>query len=85
MGCVVFAGDIPERIEEGIVGSGFPIEVYNVLGAGDAFLAGFLRGWLRGEPLKTCATWANAMRRDCRVAAPVLPGVSQLHGARIFS
>ena len=60
MGCVVFAGDIPARIEEGIVGSGFPIEVYNVLGAGDAFLAGFLRGWLRDEPLKTCATWANA-------------------------
>jgi 5-dehydro-2-deoxygluconokinase len=60
MGCVVFPGDIPERIEGGIVGSGFPIEVYNVLGAGDAFLAGFLRGWLRDEPLKTCATWANA-------------------------
>jgi 5-dehydro-2-deoxygluconokinase len=60
MGCVVFQGDIPERIEGGIVGSGFPIEVYNVLGAGDAFLAGFLRGWLREEPLKTCATWANA-------------------------
>jgi 5-dehydro-2-deoxygluconokinase len=60
MGCVVFAGDIPGRIEDGIVGSGFPIEVYNVLGAGDAFLSGFLRGWLREEPLKTCATWANA-------------------------
>ena len=60
MGCVVFQGDIPERIEGGTVGSGFPIEVYNVLGAGDAFLAGFLRGWLREEPLKTCATWANA-------------------------
>ena len=40
--------------------AGFPIEVYNVLGAGDAFMAGFLRGWLRGEPLETCATWANA-------------------------
>jgi 5-dehydro-2-deoxygluconokinase len=60
MGCVVFPGDIPDRIEQGIVGSGFPIEVYNVLGAGDAFLSGFLRGWLRDEPLKTCATWANA-------------------------
>src|SRR3546814_5318350 len=23
-------------------------------------MAGFLRGWLRGEPLKTCCTWANA-------------------------
>src|SRR5690606_25336814 len=38
----------------------FPIEVYNVLGAGDAFLSGFLRGWLRGEPHQTSATWANA-------------------------
>jgi len=60
MGCVVFPGAIPERIEDGIVGRGFPIEVYNVLGAGDAFMSGFLRGWLRDEGLETCATWANA-------------------------
>lgn len=60
MGCVVFPGAIPDRIEDGIVGKGFPIEVHNVLGAGDAFMAGFLRGWLRGEPLETAATWANA-------------------------
>jgi 5-dehydro-2-deoxygluconokinase len=31
-----------------------------VLGAGDAFMSGFLRGWLRGEPHETSATWANA-------------------------
>jgi 5-dehydro-2-deoxygluconokinase len=60
MGCVVYPGAIPARIEDGIVGTGFPIEVYNVLGAGDAFMSGFLRGWLRDEPLETCATWANA-------------------------
>jgi 5-dehydro-2-deoxygluconokinase len=60
MGCVVFEGEIPARLEEGIVGDGFPVEVYNVLGAGDAFLSGFLRGWIRGEALQTCATWANA-------------------------
>jgi 5-dehydro-2-deoxygluconokinase len=60
MGCAVFPGDIPSAIEKGILGSGFPIEVYNVLGAGDAFLSGFLRGWLKGEALETCATWANA-------------------------
>ena len=60
MGCVVFPGAIPERLDEGIVGKGFPIEVHNVLGAGDAFMAGFLRGWLRGEPLEVCATYANA-------------------------
>ena len=51
---------IPDDLEEGIVGAGFPIEVYNVLGAGDAFMSGFLRGWLKGEPLATSATWANA-------------------------
>jgi 5-dehydro-2-deoxygluconokinase len=60
MGCVVFPEAIPPRLEDGIVGRGFPIEVYNVLGAGDAFLAGFLCGWLKGERLETSATWANA-------------------------
>jgi 5-dehydro-2-deoxygluconokinase len=60
MGCVVFPGPIPKRVEDGTVGQGFPVEVYNVLGAGDAFMAGFLRGWLKGESLKTSAAWANA-------------------------
>ena len=60
MGCIVYDGAIPDDLEEGIVGKGFPIEVYNVLGAGDAFMSGFLRGWLRGEPHETSATWANA-------------------------
>ena len=59
MGCIVYEREI-EDLENGIVGRGFPIEVYNVLGAGDAFMAGFLRGWLKGEPLATAATWANA-------------------------
>lgn len=61
MGCIVYdGGPIPDDLEQGIVGQGFPIEVYNVLGAGDAFMSGFLRGWLKDEPLQTCATWANA-------------------------
>ncbi|MBO9097885.1 MULTISPECIES: bifunctional 5-dehydro-2-deoxygluconokinase/5-dehydro-2-deoxyphosphogluconate aldolase [unclassified Rhizobium] len=60
MGCIVYEGAISDDLEAGIVGDGFPIEVYNVLGAGDAFMSGFLRGWLKNEPLKTCATWANA-------------------------
>jgi 5-dehydro-2-deoxygluconokinase len=59
MGCIVYEREIT-TLEEGIVGRGFPIEVYNVLGAGDAFMSGFLRGWLKGEPLATAATWANA-------------------------
>lgn len=60
MGCVVYPGAIPDALENGIVGKGFPIEVYNVLGAGDSFMSGFLRGWLRGEDHATSATWANA-------------------------
>lgn len=60
MGCVVYPDAIPSRLEDGIVGQGFPIEVYNVLGAGDAFLSGFLRGWLKGEPHDVSATYANA-------------------------
>jgi len=54
-GCSVFApGEAEERF------AGRPVEVVNVLGAGDAFLAGFLRGWLRGETAATSAAWANA-------------------------
>jgi 5-dehydro-2-deoxygluconokinase len=60
MGCVVFTGAIPDDLDDGIKGPGFPVEVYNVLGAGDAFMAGFLRGWLVNEPLETCCAWANA-------------------------
>src|SRR3954453_19186385 len=60
MGCVVFPDEIPGSLEDGIKGPGFPVEVYNVLGAGDAFMAGFLRGWLRDEPLETACAYANA-------------------------
>ncbi|MEO6609714.1 MAG: 5-dehydro-2-deoxygluconokinase, partial [Aestuariivirga sp.] len=60
MGCVVYPTAIPASLEDGIIGKGFPIEVYNVLGAGDAFMSGFLRGWLKDEPHETSATWANA-------------------------
>lgn len=75
-GCVVFDEDIPASLDEGITGEGFPIEVYNVLGAGDAFMSGFLRGWLRDEPLNVCCRYANASgaivvsRHGCSVAIP---------------
>src|SRR5215208_4469979 len=60
MGCVVFPSAIPGSLEDGVKGPGFPVEVYNVLGAGDAFMGGFLRGWLRDEPLEQACAYANA-------------------------
>jgi len=59
-GCVAFPGDVPDDLDQGIAGPGFPIEVFNVLGAGDAFMAGFLRGWLRNMPVEKCCEIANA-------------------------
>ena len=59
-GCVVFPGEIPTTLEGGVVAAGLDIEIYNVLGAGDAFLAGFLCGYLRGEPHAVSARLANA-------------------------
>jgi 5-dehydro-2-deoxygluconokinase len=59
-GCVVFPGEIPSTLEGGLVAAGLDIEIYNVLGAGDAFLAGFLCGYLRGEPHAVSARMANA-------------------------
>lgn len=81
MGCVVFPGAIPDSLELGIRGPGFPVEVYNVLGAGDAFMSGFLRGWLRDHPLEECCAFANACgafavsRHGC---APAIPTWTEL-------
>lgn len=59
----------------------FPVEVLNVLGAGDAFMSGLLRGLLRGETWETAATFANAAgailvtKHGC---APAMPYFSEL-------
>ncbi|HEY8382224.1 MAG TPA: 5-dehydro-2-deoxygluconokinase [Microvirga sp.] len=90
MGCVVFPGAIPASLDEGVRGPGFPVEVYNVLGAGDAFLSGFLRGWLRGEPIETCCAFANASgafavsRLLCSPEIPTFPELQHFlrHGSR---
>ena len=89
MGCVVFDGAIPDSIEDGIKGPGFPVEVYNVLGAGDAFMSGFLRGYLRDEPIATCCAYANACgafavsRLLCSAEYPTFPELQHFltHGA----
>src|SRR6516225_7961062 len=59
-GCVVFAGAIPAALEDGLLAPGLDIEIYNVLGAGDAFLAGFLSGYLRRQSHAESARLANA-------------------------
>lgn len=75
-GCVAFPGEIPSEVEEGMLVQGFPVEVFNVLGAGDAFMAGFLSGWLRGESIELCCRLANACgaivvsRHGCAPAMP---------------
>ncbi len=60
MGAAAFPGNIPDGLDDGISGPGFPVEVFNVLGAGDGFMAGLLRGWLGGADWATTLAWANA-------------------------
>ena len=60
MGSVAFEGPIPGSLDEGVSGPGFPVEVFNVLGAGDGFMAGLLKGWLDGEDWPATLEYANA-------------------------
>ncbi|WP_414673768.1 bifunctional 5-dehydro-2-deoxygluconokinase/5-dehydro-2-deoxyphosphogluconate aldolase [Martelella sp. UBA3392] len=76
MGAVVFDGDIPASLDDGQTGEGFPIEVFNVLGAGDGFMSGLLKGWLSGEDWPISLKYANACgafavsRHGCTPAYP---------------
>jgi 5-dehydro-2-deoxygluconokinase len=75
LGCSVHSGRHAFR------GTGFPVEVFNILGAGDGFAAGFLSGWLKELPLEECARRANACgalvvsRHGC---APAMPSKAEL-------
>ena len=77
-GAVAFEGPIPDSLDEGQTGPGFPIEVFNVLGAGDGFFSGLLKGWLDGEDWPTALKYANACgafavsRHGCTPAYPSL-------------
>ena len=75
-GCSIFEADIPDDLNSAFFSQGVRVEVLNVLGAGDAFMSGFLRGWLKGEPYERCCAYANASgalvvsRHGCAPAVP---------------
>lgn len=77
-GAVAFEGEIPGSLDEGQTGPGFPIEVFNVLGAGDGFFSGLLKGWLDGKGWPEALEYANACgafavsRHGCTPAYPSL-------------
>jgi 5-dehydro-2-deoxygluconokinase len=81
LGCSVFPGAIPVTLDNGISVPSHEIEVYNTLGAGDGFMSGFLRGWVRGEDWETCCRFGNASgaivvsRHGC---APAIPSWKEL-------
>lgn len=77
LGAVAFAGAV-DGWESGETGPGFAVEVFNVLGAGDGFMAGLLKGWLAGAPWPDALRIANACgafavsRHGCTPAYPSL-------------
>ena len=56
--------------------AGFPVQVLNLLGAGDGFASGLLLGWLSDWPWERTLAYANAVgaivvtRHGCSVAIP---------------
>lgn len=75
-GASVYEGDIPDNLDDGITVEGVNVEVLNVLGAGDAFISGFLRGWINDEGYEQALRYANACgalvvsRHGCTPAMP---------------
>jgi 5-dehydro-2-deoxygluconokinase len=82
MGCSVFDAEIPNTLDEAFTSKGVRVDVLNVLGAGDAFLSGFLLGWIREESYEKCCAYANACgalvvsRHGC---APAIPSAVELY------
>lgn len=51
---------VPGGSIERIEAPGYPVQVYNILGAGDAFAAGFLYGYVKGWGWRKAARLGNA-------------------------
>ncbi|PHM70936.1 bifunctional 5-dehydro-2-deoxygluconokinase/5-dehydro-2-deoxyphosphogluconate aldolase [Xenorhabdus kozodoii] len=81
LGCSVFTANIPDTLDEGITVQGVKVDILNVLGAGDAFMSGLLRGYLNNESWEQACTYANACgalvvsRHGC---APAMPDKTEL-------
>ncbi len=86
LGASAFEGAIPASLDDGQTGEGFPIEVFNVLGAGDGFFSGLLKGWMLAESIDNvdwplALKYANACgafavsRHGC---TPAYPSVEEL-------
>lgn len=78
-GCCVYLDDSPHPVTV----PGFPVDILNVLGAGDAFISGLLYGLLRGESWEAAATYGNAAgaivvtRHACSQAMPDIAELRQ--------
>ncbi len=76
-GAAVFDGAITAELRP-ISAPGYAVEMRNSVGAGDAFMSGFLSGWLRGRALEDCVRLGNASgalvvaRHGCQPAMPVI-------------
>lgn len=76
IGASAFTDTIPDDLDGGQIGPGFPIEVFNVLGAGDGFMSGLTKGWLDGASWPVALKYANACgafavsRHGCTPAYP---------------
>ena len=83
-GCSTFAAEIGDHLDDAVVDRGPRIEVFNVLGAGDGFMSGYLRGLLGRDGaglslqarIERAGLYGNACgalvvsRHGCSVASP---------------
>ncbi|MEP6873722.1 MAG: 5-dehydro-2-deoxygluconokinase [Burkholderiales bacterium] len=80
-GCCFIDGEVPAQIDDALTAHGERVEVMNVLGAGDAFAAGLMAGFLSGRDFLGAARLANACgaivvsRHAC---APAMPTPAEL-------
>jgi 5-dehydro-2-deoxygluconokinase len=77
-GAVAIEGAVPDSLDQGQSGPGFPIEIFNVLGAGDGFMSGLMKGWMEDARWPETLKFANACgafavsRHGCTPAYPSL-------------